>query len=284
MMVDQTVLIVGVASFQGFHIARRLLQEGFDVVGIDDEGRHKTRIAKQRLYVLTHPQFHLIRSTLANKTVMRSVLNRHEPRHIILCSTRRHNGSEEPLERYELMKRYIAIQTKRVPVESFITFDLPVKQEDGERPVIHLFTEDVFGPWDDASTLVSKAIVAVDRGVRLSGYYATDIINVSYIDDVVESVVRLLRLIQTGMSPVGYFQIPASDYVNVQTLLSDIGHILNKSAKTSLPMRESVLRQSAVPTLDTLIGFIPSTSLFEGLEQVVDWYISYKTMMKEGIK
>lgn len=284
MMVDQTVLIVGVASFQGFHIARRLLQEGFDVVGIDDEGRHKTRIAKQRLYVLTHPQFHLIRSTLANKTVMRSVLNRHEPRHIILCSTRRHNGSEEPLERYELMKRYIAIQTKRVPVESFITFDLPVKQEDGERPVIHLFTEDVFGPWDDASTLVSKAIVAVDRGVRLSGYYATDIINVSYIDDVVESVVRLLRLIQTGMSPVGYFQIPASDYVNVQTLLSDIGHILNKSAKTSLPMRESVLRQSAVPTIDTLIGFSPSTSLFEGLEQVVDWYISYKTMMKEGIK
>ncbi len=284
MMVDQTVLIVGVASFQGFHIARRLLQEGFDVVGIDDEGRHKTRIAKQRLYVLTHPQFHLIRSTLANKTVMRSVLNRHEPRHIILCSTRRHNGSEEPLERYELMKRYIAIQTKRVPVESFITFDLPVKQEDGERPVIHLFTEDVFGPWDDASTLVSKAIVAVDRGVRLSGYYATDIINVSYIDDVVESVVRLLRLIQTGMSPVGYFQIPASDYVNVQTLLSDIGHILNKSAKTSLPMRESVLRQSAVQTLDTLIGFSPSTSLFEGLEQVVDWYISYKTMMKEGIK
>ncbi|WP_214787997.1 NAD-dependent epimerase/dehydratase family protein [Exiguobacterium sp. s21] len=283
-MVDQTVLIVGVASFQGFHIARRLLQEGFDVVGIDDEGRHKTRIAKQRLYVLTHPQFHLIRSTLANKTVMRSVLNRHEPRHIILCSTRRHNGSEEPLERYELMKRYIAIQTKRVPVESFITFDLPVKQEDGERPVIHLFTEDVFGPWDDASTLVSKAIVAVDRGVRLSGYYATDIINVSYIDDVVESVVRLLRLIQTGMSPVGYFQIPASDYVNVQTLLSDIGHILNKSAKTSLPMRESVLRQSAVQTLDTLIGFSPSTSLFEGLEQVVDWYISYKTMMKEGIK
>ncbi|UTT43314.1 NAD-dependent epimerase/dehydratase family protein [Exiguobacterium aurantiacum] len=283
-MDDQTVLIVGVASFQGFHIARRLLQEGFDVVGIDDEGRHKTRIAKQRLYVLTHPQFHLIRSTLANKTAMRSVLNRHEPRHIILCSTRRHSDRDELLERYELMKRYIAIQTKRVPVESFITFDLPVKQENGERPVIHLFTEDVFGPWDDTSTLVSKAIVAVDRGVRLSGYYATDILNVSYIDDVVESVVRLLRLIQTGMSPVGYFQIPASDYVNVQTLLSDIGHILNKSAKTSLPMRESVLRQSDVPTLDTLIGFSPSTSLYEGLEQVVDWYISYKNMMKEGIK
>ena len=283
-MDNQTVLIVGVAGFQGFHIARRLLQEGFDVVGIDDEGRHKTRIAKQRLYVLTHPRFHLIRSTLANKTVMRSVLNRYEPRHIILCSTRRHSGSEEPLERYELMKRYIAIQKTRVPVESFITFDLPLKQEDGERPGIHLFTEDIFGPWDDVSTLVSKAIVAVDRGVRLSGSFATDIINVSYIDDVVESVVRLLRLIETGMSPIGYFQIPASDYVNVQTLLSDIGHLLNKSAKTSLPMRESILRQSDVPPLDTLIGFSPSTSLFEGLEQVVDWYISYKTMMKEGIK
>ena len=281
-MVDQTVLIVGVASFQGFHLARRLLQEGFDVVGIDDEGRHKTRIAKQRLYVLTHPQFQLIRTTLANKTVMRSILKRHEPRHIILCSTR---TVDDPLERYELMKRYIGLHTTRVPLESFITFDLPVKEvSEEDPPSIHLFTEDVFGPWDDSSTLVSKAIVAVDRGVRLSGYYATDIINVSYIDDVVESVVRLLRLVQTGLSPVGYFQIPASDYVTVQTLLSDIGHILNKSAKTSLPMRTSVLRQSNIPTLDTLVGFSPSTSLFEGLEQVVDWYISYKNMMKEGIK
>ncbi|KAB2865895.1 MAG: NAD-dependent epimerase/dehydratase family protein [Exiguobacterium chiriqhucha] len=281
-MVDQTVLIVGVASFQGFHLARRLLQEGFDVVGIDDEGRHKTRIAKQRLYVLTHPQFQLIRTTLANKTVMRSILKRHEPRHIILCSTR---TVDDPLERYELMKRYIALHTTRVPLESFITFDLPVKEvSEEDPPAIHLFTEDVFGPWDDSSTLVSKAIVAVDRGVRLSGYYATDIINVSYIDDVVESVVRLLRLVQTGLSPVGYFQIPASDYVTVQTLLSDIGHILNKSAKTSLPMRTSVLRQSNIPTLNTLVGFSPSTSLFEGLEQVVDWYISYKNMMKEGIK
>lgn len=283
-MVDQTVLIVGVASFQGFHLARRLLQEGFEVVGIDDEGRYKTRIAKQRLYVLTHPQFHLIRSTLANKQVMRSVMSAYEPKHVVLCSNRRLRVGDDPFERYELLKRYVTMQTKRVPVESCITFDLPIKNEDDERRVIHLYTEDVFGPWDDASTLVSKAISAVDRGVRLSGYYATDIINVSYIDDVVESVVRLLRLIQTGVSPIGYFQIPASDYVNVQTLLSDIGHILNKSAKTSLPIRESVLRQSNVPTLDTLIGFNPSTSLFEGLEQVIDWYISYKTMMKEGIK
>lgn len=280
-MVDRTVLIVGVASFQGFHLARRLLREGFVVVGIDDEGRHKTRIAKQRLYVLTHPQFQLMRTTLTNKTAMRSVLKRHEPRHIILCPTRH---AEDPLERYELMKRYITLHTKHAQLESFITFDLPLKDAIKEYPAIHLFTEDVFGPWDDASTLVSKAIVAVDRNVRLSGYYATDIINVSYIDDVVESVVRLLRLVQTGLSPVGYFQIPASDYVNVQTLLSDIGHILNKPAKTSLPMRASMLRQSELPTLDTLISFSPSTSLYEGLEQVVDWYISYKNMMKEGIK
>lgn len=130
-MVDQTVLIVGVASFQGFHLARRLLQEGFDVVGIDDEGRHKTRIAKQRLYVLTHPQFQLIRTTLANKTVMRSILKRHEPRHIILCSTR---TVDDPLERYELMKRYIGLHTTRVPLESFITFDLPVKEVSEEDP------------------------------------------------------------------------------------------------------------------------------------------------------
>lgn len=283
-MVQQTVLIVGVAGFQGFHLARRLLQEGFIVVGIDDEGRHKTKIAKHRLYVLTHPNFHLIRSPLANKPVMRRVLSTYEATHVLLCSPRSPVGGEDSRERYELMKRYIAMQSKRVQIESFITFDLPLKDEVDERPVIHLFTEDVFGPWDDAATLVSKAIAAVDRGVRLSGFYATDIMKVSYIDDVVESVIRLLRLIQTGISPVGYFKIPASDYVNVQTLLSDIGHAMNKPVVTSLPIRDATLLESNIPSLDRLIGFRPSTSLYEGLEQVVDWYISYKTMMKEGIK
>jgi len=158
-MVDQTVLIVGVASFQGFHLARRLLQEGFDVVGIDDEGRHKTRIAKQRLYVLTHPQFQLIRTTLANKTVMRSILKRHEPRHIILCSTR---TVDDPLERYELMKRYIALHTTRVPLESFITFDLPVKEvSEEDPPAIHLFTEDV---------LSSTSPISMTSSSRSFGY------------------------------------------------------------------------------------------------------------------
>lgn len=279
-MVKQTVLVVGVAGFQGFHLARRLLQEGFEVVGIDDEGRHKTRIAKHRLYVLSHPRFHLVRSTLVNKIVLRSVMSRYEPKHVLLCSTR----SDEPLLRYELMKRYISAQTRRAPIDSFITFDLPLNGEGESGSAIHLFTEDVFGPWDEASSLFSKAVSAVDKGIRLSGYYATDIINVSYIDDVVEATVRLLRLIQTGVSPVGYFQIPASDYVNVQTLLSDIGHILNRPVKSTLPTRDSILRQENLPSLETLTGFHPGTSLFEGLEQFIDWYVTYKTMMKEGIK
>ena len=36
MMSDQTILVTGAAGFIGFHIARRLLAEGRNVVGLDN--------------------------------------------------------------------------------------------------------------------------------------------------------------------------------------------------------------------------------------------------------
>ncbi|WP_214829567.1 NAD-dependent epimerase/dehydratase family protein [Exiguobacterium algae] len=282
-MVEQTVMVVGVSTFKGFHLARRLLKEGFDVVGIDDEGKYKTQIAKQRLYVLTHPRFHLVRTSLTQKANMRQVLTTYEPAHILLCAGPSKAYDGHLMERYERMKRYVSRQSKRVPVNSLITFDLPVEETRQSTSAIHLVTEDVYGPWDDESSIFSKAILAVDGGHRFVGAYASDIVNASHIDDVVESVVRLLRLLQSGVSPIGQYQIEASDYVQVQTLLADIGQLLHRPVRVSLPIRDPMFHEYDLPTLETLTGFHPSTSLYEGLKQVLDWYGAYQTMMKEGM-
>lgn len=279
----QTVMIVGVSTFTGFHLARRLLKEGFEIVGIDDEGKHKTQIAKQRLYVLTHPSFHLVRTSLANKANMRQVMTVYAPEHIFLCAGPSSAYEGRLMERYERVQRYIAGQAKRVPVKSLITFDLPIEQTRKSLPAIHLVTEHVYGPWDDASSVFSKAIRAVDEGHRLTGYYASDIINASYVDDVVESSVRLLRLIESGVSPVGQFQIEASDYVQIQTLLADVGQLLHRPVRITLPTRDPSFYEYDLPTLDILTGFHPSTSLYEGVKQMLSWYGAYQTMMKEGM-
>lgn len=279
----RTVLIVGISTFKGFHIARRLLKEGYEVVGIDDAGEEKRQLAKQRLYVLSHPRFHLVQTDVTHKLNMRQVVTHYEPNHIILCSDHSKVYEGHEMERYEHVKQYVASQKKLVPTISFITFDLPLEKTCRSSTALHLITEDVYGPWDDDSTLFSKAILAIDQGHRLVGYYATDVVRASYIDDVVETVVRVLRLAQSNLTLVGQFRIDASDYVHIQTLLVVIGQLMNQPVRVSLPSRESVFQEVDLPTLEPLIGFRPQTTLHEGLKKVVEWYDAYQTMMREGM-
>ncbi|WP_214792819.1 MULTISPECIES: NAD-dependent epimerase/dehydratase family protein [unclassified Exiguobacterium] len=277
------VMVIGVSTFKGFHLARRLLKEGYEVIGIDDEGEAKTQLARQRLYVLSHPSFHLIRTDVFHKPHMRQIATMYEPNHVILCSGSSSTNQERKIERYEQVKQLVMNQKSRVPIQSFITFDLPVEQTCHSSSALHLITEDVYGPWDDPTTLFSKAVLAVDQGHRMVGYYATDIVKASYIDDVVETVVRVIKLIQSGLSLVGQFRIDASDYVHVQTLLAEIGHQLHRPVHISLPMREHVFQETDLPTLEAMIGFRPRTPLHEGLRQTIEWYDAYQTMMKEDM-
>ncbi len=122
-----------------------------------------------------------------------------------------------------------------------------------------------------------------DLGHRMVGYYATDIVKASYIDDVVETVVRVIKLIQSGLPIVGQFRIDASDYVHVQTLLTEIGHQMHQPVHVSLPMRDQVFQETDLPTLEAMIGFRPRTPLHEGLRKTIEWYNAYQTMMKEDM-
>ncbi len=277
------VIVVGVSTFKGFHLARRLLKEGYEVIGIDDEGETKTQLARQRLYVLSHPLFHLIQTDVAHRPNMRQIATMYEPNHVILCSGSSNVYQHRKIERYEQVKQLVTNQKNRMTIQSFITFDLPVEYTRHSSLALHIVTEDVYGPWDDSTTLFSKAVLAIDQGHRMVGYYATDIVKASYIDDVVETVVRVIRLVQSGLSLVGQFRIDASDYVHVQTLLTEIGHQLHRSVHVSLPMRDHVFQETDLPTLEVMIGFRPLTPLHEGLRKTLEWYDTYQTMMKEDM-
>lgn len=274
------VMVIGVSTFKGFHLARRLLKDGYEVIGIDDEGEAKAQLARQRLYVLSHPLFHLIRTDVSHKPHMRQIMTMYEPNHVILCSGVYQNRE---IERYEQVKQLVMNQKSRVSIQSFITFDLPIEQTRHSSSALHLITEDVYGPWDDSTTLFSKAVLAIDQGHRMVGFYATDIVKASYIDDVVETVVRVLKLIQSGLPIVGQFRIDASDYVHVQTLLTEIGHQMHQPVHVSLPMRDQVFQEIDLPTLEAMIGFRPRTPLHEGLRKTIEWYNAYQTMMKEDM-
>ena len=78
-MSDQTILVTGAAGFIGFHVARELLAQGRDVVGLDSLNNYYDPALKQaRLNILRgHPRFSFVQIDLADRTAMAALFARH---------------------------------------------------------------------------------------------------------------------------------------------------------------------------------------------------------------
>lgn len=74
-MSDQTILVTGAAGFIGFHVARQLLAEGRDVVGLDNLNNYYDPALKQsRLELLReHPRFSFVQTDLADRPSIASL-------------------------------------------------------------------------------------------------------------------------------------------------------------------------------------------------------------------
>ena len=68
-MSDHTILVTGAAGFIGFHVARQLLAEGPDVVGLDNLNSYYDPVLKQaRLNILReNPRFSFVQADLADR-------------------------------------------------------------------------------------------------------------------------------------------------------------------------------------------------------------------------
>jgi UDP-glucuronate 4-epimerase len=78
-MSDQTILVTGAAGFIGFHVARQLLAEGRDVVGLDNLNSYYDPALKQaRLHILReNPRFRFVQNDLADRPAMASLFAAH---------------------------------------------------------------------------------------------------------------------------------------------------------------------------------------------------------------
>ena len=81
----QTVLVTGAAGFIGFHLAKRLLQEGWVVVGVDNlNDYYDVGLKKARLSELTpKPNFRFFRHDLTERAALDSVFAEVRPRYVV---------------------------------------------------------------------------------------------------------------------------------------------------------------------------------------------------------
>lgn len=151
----------------------------------------------------------------------------------------------------------------------------------------------VYGPWgrpDMAMWLFTSAILE-DRPIRLfnGGNMRRDF---TYVDDVVESVVRLVHKPAkpnpgwsgdapdpaSSAAPWRVFNIGNSQSVELMDVVALLEQALGKKAKREmLPMQPGDVPDTFadVSALEHAVGFRPKMPIAEGVRRFVDWYRAY---------
>ncbi|MBR5735976.1 MAG: NAD-dependent epimerase [Bacteroidales bacterium] len=140
----------------------------------------------------------------------------------------------------------------------------------------------VYGPWgrpDMAPMLFTDAILA-GRPIKVfnNGNMRRDF---TYIDDIVEGVVRVLDKAPVAGHEV--YNIGCSNPVMLMDFISELERALGREAvKEYMPMQAGDVLQTYASTakLERDMGYRPKVQLADGLRQMVEWYLSDKNPLK----
>jgi UDP-glucuronate 4-epimerase len=329
------ILVTGCAGFIGFHVARRLLQDGHIVIGIDNlNDYYEVSLKKSRLKLLKHSHFIFKRGSLEQGTTIKQAFNRHQPSAVIHLAAQAgvRYSLEKPLSYIEsniVGFTQVLEACRRSEVEHLIyassssVYGLNTAQpysvrDHVDHPVslyaatkksnemlahsyshlfglpttgLRFFT--VYGPWgrpDMALFLFTKAILE-GKPIQINnhGQMKRDF---TYIDDIVEGIVRLVPFIPKGnpnwssekpdpsSSPAPYkiYNIGNHDAVDLMDFIAAIEKKLGvESIKQFSPMQPGDVSETYadVSELEQDIGFRPCTPIDVGVSKFIDWYIDY---------
>ncbi len=330
------VLVTGTAGFIGAALAKRLLQRGDEVVGIDNVNDYYEQQLKYDRLALINDEagFTDLRLDLHNKAAIDQVFREHKPDRVV-------NLAAQAGVRYSLQNPQAYIDSN---VSGFLNIlegcrdhgtehlvyassssvygantSMPFSVRDNvDHPVSlyaaskktnelmahtysHLFNIPttglrfftVYGPWgrpDMAPFLFSRKILAGEPiDVFNYGNHRRDF---TYIDDIVEGVIRVLdkpaaqNKAWNGLqpdpasskAPYRLYNIGCNQPVELMHFIELLEKNLGREAeKNLLPMQPGDVPDTYadVEALIEDVGYQPSTSIESGVEQFVTWYRDY---------
>lgn len=330
------ILITGVAGFIGMHLARCLLDQGHEVVGIDNLNDYYAVSLKQdRLKQLTpSAKFRFIEMDMADRPAMEALFAQEKFTRVVNLAAQagvryslqnphayvnsnvvgflnvlegcRHHGVEHLV--YASSSSVYGANT-HMPFSTHDNVDHPVSlyaaTKKSNELMAHTYSHlyrlpttglrffTVYGPWgrpDMSPSLFAGAILA-DRPINVfnQGKMQRDF---TYIDDIVEGVVRVMDKVATpnpafdhaapdaasSDAPYRIYNIGNHQPVELMTFIETIENAVGKPAvKNMLPMQDGdvVATYADIDDLQQAVGFTPQTPLTEGIAKFVKWYKEY---------
>ena len=325
--------VTGAAGFIGFHLCRRLLEDGRNVVAVDSlNDYYDVRLKRDRLAQLTkYSDFEFVELDLADRTgaerlfaegqfdvvlhmaaqagVRYSLDNPHAyadsnltaflhvlegcrqtgVQHLVYASSSSVYGDgaltpskvtdrvDHPLSLYAATKRANELMAHAYShLYGFPTTGL------------RFFT--VYGPWGRPDMAIYKFAEAILNGRPIDVYnHGRMRRSFTYIDDVVEGVVRLARQVpanppdgkSSAASPIPYrlYNIGNNQSVELEHVIALLERALGKKAqRNDLGLQPGDVLQTCadISDLAAAVGYDPATPIEIGIERFVEWYLSYR--------
>jgi UDP-glucuronate 4-epimerase len=146
-------------------------------------------------------------------------------------------------------------------------------------PVTGLRFFTVYGPWGRPDMAYFKFARAIDEGKPLEVFnYGRLERDFTYIDDIVDGLIKVTELIPDGEIPYRLFNIGHSEPVNLLRFIHIIEENLGKKAILEMkPMQPGDVLSTFASTdmLEKYAGYKPKTSIEAGLNSFISWYKDY---------
>jgi UDP-glucuronate 4-epimerase len=330
------IFVTGAAGFIGYHVSKRLLERGDEVVGIDNlDSYYDVSLKEARLALLQpHPRFRFRKIDVAGTDAMSAVFAELRPERVVHLAAQagvryslqnphaytnsnitgflnilegcRHNAVQHLV--YASSSSVYGANTRQ-PFSEHDNVDHPVSlyaatkkaNELMAHSYAHLFGIPctglrfftVYGPWGRPDMALFKFTRGILAGEPIPVFNQGKMIrDFTYIDDIVEGVVRVLDAVPAGdpdwtgsdpdparsRAPYRVFNIGNNKPVELMHCIAVLEAALGRKAMFELlPMQPGDVPSTMadVSDLDQAVGFRPKTTIEEGVEAFVRWYKTY---------
>jgi UDP-glucuronate 4-epimerase len=330
------ILLTGAAGFIGMHTAKRLLERGDEVLGLDNlNDYYDVNLKSKRLAQLSgFKNFRFIKADVTDEGLIKKLFKEEKFNRVVhlaaqagvryslinpqayissnvvgftnILEASRLNGIEHLV--YASSSSVYGGNTK-LPFAESDNVDHPVSlyaaTKKANELMAHTYSHlyqlpttglrffTVYGPWgrpDMALYLFTRAILS-GEAIRVYNYGRMSR-DFTYVDDIVEGVVRVLDRIATAAessnsllgspstshAPYRVFNIGNNKPVALLDFIKCIEQALGKRAvKELMPLQDGDVAATYADTnaLNQWVGFVPATEIKQGIEKFVTWYQQY---------
>jgi len=330
------ILVTGTAGFIGFHVAKKLLERGNEVVGLDNiNDYYDVRLKYGRLAETgiveneieygklvrstTLPDYRFIKLNLDDRENIQKLFA--EEKFDVVCNLAAQAGVRYSIEnpyayidsnivgfmnileccRHNSIKHFVYASSSsvyglntKVPFSEDDKVDSPISlyaaTKKSNELMAHTYSHlyhlpttglrffTVYGPWgrpDMAPMLFAKAI---SEGTQIKVFNNGDLSrDFTYIDDIVEGVMRVIESIPVDEDNYKIYNIGCSTPVKLMDFIQTMEEALSKKAiKIMMPMQNGDVYQTYADTtkLEEEFGYKPKVVLFDGIKNFIEWFKS----------